>query len=102
MNSRFPVLSIVSLLLRIMGWLAVATGVIFAAYAGMIEPMLPRHSFGAEDAMQIVMGLADVLFGLITVALGEVIRVFVAIEQNTRVTAEFLAMMRGGRPAAGP
>ena len=56
-NTKFPVLSTVSNLLRVSGWLVVVAAVLYAVFAGIIEPMLPRHTFGYEDFMQLIAGM---------------------------------------------
>jgi formate-dependent nitrite reductase membrane component NrfD len=88
MNKRFPVLSTVSALLKVVGWLVVVAGVLYAAYEGVIEPNLPSHSFGGEDAFQLISGVVVGLIGLLTVAFSEVIGVLFAIEENTRTKGQ--------------
>lgn len=84
MNPRFPVLSIVSKLLRKFGWAAVALACFYGVKEGIVEPLLPGHRFAEHDAFQFVSGLAGAIVGLIIVAWGEIIGVLFAIEENTR------------------
>lgn len=88
MNKRFPVLSTVSALLRVVGWLLVVGGVLYAAYEGIIEPNLPNHWFGGQDLLQLVSGLGLGLTGPLTVAFSEIIGVLFAIEENTRTNRQ--------------
>lgn len=84
MNERFPVLSTISGFLKVVGWFVVIAAAIFIFYEGIYEPSLPRHRFGVEDTYQIILGLSVWLVGLLTVAFSELIRVILAIEENTR------------------
>lgn len=86
MNKRFPILSIVSLILRIVGGIAVVMGLLFAIIAGIIEPLLPGHAFGQGDGREILLGIITVFSGLLWIAFGEIIGVLFAIEKNTRST----------------
>ena len=87
MNSKFPVLSIVSILIRIIGWLSVLAGLYYCVYQGIIEPNQEGHTFGSQDQIELLSGLVGAFGGLITVAIGEAIGVLFAIEKNTRKTA---------------
>ncbi|MCH7959710.1 MAG: hypothetical protein IID08_06250 [Candidatus Hydrogenedentes bacterium] len=84
MNEKFPVLSTVSSILKLVGWFGVFAGALYAVYEGVIEPFLPEHMFGGEDFLQLVVGCGVGVIGLITVAFSEVIGVLFAIEENTR------------------
>ena len=84
MNNRFPVLSIISICLKALGWFAVIYGLYFFVYEGLIEPHLEGHSFSPQDRLQIIQGLSIFVSGLITAAVGEIIGVLFAIEENTR------------------
>lgn len=88
MNKRFPVLSMVSILLKVFGWVVVVAGILYGAYEGVIEPIQPGHRFVNEDALQLMSGLVLSLIGLLTVAFSEVIGVLIAIEENTRTTRQ--------------
>jgi len=84
---KFPVLSFVSLLLLIVGWPLVLAGSYFGIWEGVIEPNLPNHRFANEDIFQLGGGMLALVFGLVLVAIGEVIKVFLAIEKNTRTAS---------------
>ncbi len=83
-NERFPLLSVVSMCMRLAGGLVILVGLYYAAYEGVLEPNLPNHTFTQNDAMQLAGGLLLIVVGLATVALGEIIGVLFAIEENTR------------------
>jgi hypothetical protein len=83
MSPRFPVLSLISVLIRIAGWLAVAAALLFVLYQGVIEPSGKGHEFAAENTVKVVTGLGFAVVGLLVVAWGESIGVLLAIEANT-------------------
>jgi len=85
MNERFPILSLISIILRIIGWIGVLGGLYYFGYEGIIEPNLEGHSFDGKDSMQIIQGLLGIFGGIIAVAFGELIKVLFAIEENTRI-----------------
>ena len=87
MNKHFPVLSLVSFIIRLLGALSVVAGVYFALYEGAIEPNLANHRFSTQDMQQLVSGLGGIVSGLLMVAAGEIIGVLFAIEANTRKSA---------------
>ncbi len=87
MNTRFPVLSFISSLLRLIGWMAVLIGAAYGGYQGIIEPNQPSHAFTPSDLMELGGGVAAIVVGLIIAATGESIGVLFAIEENTRKTA---------------
>ena len=84
MGPNFPVLTFVSKMLRYFGFVVFICGLAYALIAGLLEPLLPRHSYAISDAIEFAAGIAICLFGLITIALGESIGVLFAIEKNTR------------------
>ena len=84
MNSKFPILSFISFILRIVGWIIALGGGYFIVYEGIIEPNQPGHTFGNADKIEIVTGFALILFGLFCAAFSEIIGVMFAIEENTR------------------
>lgn len=73
MNSRFPVLSSVATIIRVLGWLTSAGGVLWIL--GAIQD-------GKNPA--VAAGVGVVILGLLVVAFGESIGVLFAIEENTR------------------
>jgi hypothetical protein len=84
MNKKFPILSIISIIFRIFGWITVLVGIYYFIYQGIIEPNLEGHSFGPQDTVELYSGICAILGGLLSVAFGEVIHVLFAIEENTR------------------
>jgi hypothetical protein len=79
MNDRFLVLSTLSVILRILGWIAVVGGIILFI-AGLASRFGP-------DVGEALTGIVIVFWGFSAVVLGELIGVFFAIEENTRSAA---------------
>lgn len=102
MNTKFPVLTTVSTVLGVTGWLVIIAGVLYAVYEGIVEPHQPGHSFGAGDVIEIAIGMILAVGGLIVVAFSEVIGVLFAIEENTRAraTASATEVQVKGRPGS--
>lgn len=87
MNKRFPVLSTVAYMLRIVGWLTVACGIIV---------VIIGFGRGGDYAWLMAgSGLIFNLWGLMTIASGEAIDVLFAIEENTRVACGPVAQAFG-------
>lgn len=86
MNNRFPLLSVLSVIWRILGWLAVGAGVI-ACIAGLVG-RTGHQSWSSEDLLTFALGVFMTFMGLGLVALGEFVGVFFAIEENTHKAAE--------------
>ena len=88
MNRRFPLLSIISVLMRVIGWLYLVPGLLF----WLVIIVLYFTNSGAELRRPVDIGAGAFLtaFGLLLVAAGESIGVFFAIEDNTRAAAEHL------------
>jgi len=84
MNDKFPLLSAISAILRIAGFLLLLPALYYFVYGGIIEPNLPGHGFGQEDLFQLLGGLLGCIIGLGVVAAGEIIGVLFSIEKNTR------------------
>ena len=84
LGARFPLLSTTALALRVFGILLILAGLYVGVWGGVIEPNLPGHGFGTEDYAELFGGMAALLFGLGAVALGEIVGVLLAIEDNTR------------------
>lgn len=91
MNRRFPVLSTVSVVLRVTGWLAMCLALVLFIYglnqtAQLDQSVtLPNSNFQFSYLIAIIIVSVFVgLCGLLTVALGESIGVLFAIEANTR------------------
>lgn len=76
---RYPVLRLISIIMRIVGWICLLVGVI----------TLSRSADSSRYAAMeyITIGGAEILAALITIAIGELIKVLIDIEANTRKTA---------------
>jgi hypothetical protein len=87
-NSRFPALSFFSALLIGIGWAFIVIGILVLAFCAIsLFSSWAATDFGAVLTTAMTFGsvsLALVLAGLFTVIGGESIRVFLAIEANTR------------------
>ena len=84
MNNKFPVLSFVSVVYRIFGFLLLIASLYYFLYEGIVEPRLPNHHFGETDLVELLGGLLGCIISLGLVATGEIIGVLFAIEKNTR------------------
>lgn len=84
MNNKFPVLSFVSVVYRIFGFLLLIASLYYFLYEGIVEPRLPNHCFADTDLFELLGGLLGCIVSLGLVATGEVIGVLFAIEKNTR------------------
>ena len=90
-NSRFPTLIFFSALLIGIGWTLVVIGILLLAFCA-ISLFISSAATGLTAAMASGLGsLALVLTGLFTVTGGESIRVFLAIEENTRAWTTVVA-----------
>jgi len=90
-NSRFPALIFFSALLIGIGWTLVVIGILLLAFCA-ISLFISSAATGLTAAMASGLGsLALVLTGLFTVTGGESIRVFLAIEENTRAWTTVVA-----------
>jgi tellurite resistance protein TehA-like permease len=86
-NSRFPALSFYSALLIGIGWTLIVIGILVLALCAISLFSSSAADFGAVLTTAMTFGLvslAVVLIGLFTATGGESIRVFLAIEANTR------------------
>jgi hypothetical protein len=87
MNRRFPLLSIVSVLMRVIGWLHLLPGLLF--WLIFIISYF-THSPAGTRPLDVAAGAFATVFGLLLVAAGESIGVLFSIEDNTRAAAESL------------
>ena len=88
MNERFPVLSGISLLSRVFGWL-VLLGAPFILISTLTsgKPVAELNLLVPEDQSKVavLIGCGFLVLGaLFAIALGELVAVFFAIEANTR------------------
>lgn len=92
MRGRFPVLRVLSAVLRAVGWIlalfavAYLAGEVVTALAAPPETslILPRAVTTGIAVVRLAVGIFGLVFGLIAAALGEALRVLLAIEENTR------------------
>ena len=94
-GDKFPVLTAMAMFLRIIGWLAVAGGLLLAVFQvfpwivciGSVSKQVQPGGFGAASCGVAVFILAPMLgsfaIGFCLIAFGETIGVFRAIEGNT-------------------
>ena len=93
-NPRFPALSFFSALLIGIGWTLIAIGILVLAFCAINLFSSSAADFGAVLTTAMTFGLVSlalVLIGLFTVTGGESIRVFLAIEENTRAWTTVVA-----------
>ena len=88
MSKKFPVLSFLSVLIRLFGVILLLVGIYYCIYGGIIEPIQHHHEFYPNDAMQLIGGIVALFFGIISLIVGESIDVLLAIEANTRHSVE--------------
>lgn len=87
MNSRFPVLSVFSVVLRVLGWLVLAGGIISSLIQiADLMKCLPNNC--SVNIPWLIQNVALLVMGAITVVIGEAIGVVFAIEGNTRRLVE--------------
>jgi hypothetical protein len=87
-NSQFPALSFFSALLIGIGWALIVIGILVLAFCAIsLFSSSTATDFGTVLTTAMTFGLVSlalILTGLFTVTGGESIRVFLAIEANTR------------------
>jgi hypothetical protein len=82
--TSFPILTFLSSVYRIVGFLMLLPSLYYFIYEGMIEPNMQNHRFGSGDLSELLGGLLGCLIALGVIASGEMIRVMLSIEHNTR------------------
>jgi hypothetical protein len=88
MNKRFPLLSVLSIIFRVVGWiLFIAGGLYFIASLGAL---FSGQSGAAGALFGLPLTLSMTITGLAMIFSGEMVRIFFAIEDNTRAAAEHL------------
>lgn len=86
MYPRFPILSFFSVVLRVLGWLVLAGGLISSLKQAIaLAKCLPDCSVNIPWLLQ---NVALLLTGVIVIVIGELIGVAFSIEKNTYKTAE--------------
>jgi hypothetical protein len=88
MNPRFPLLSSIAVVLAWLGWLLLGLGVIL-----LLIVCIGYFTQNHFAAMTAIIGGVLTWFGVMCVAIGESIRVFFAIEENTNASSKSLAEM---------
>ena len=93
--NKYTALRFISALLKFFGWCVFVLGAItfvigFVSLAGMSHESdaISLGFSGAGGIMGVTIGVSVMIFGLISVAFGEIIRVFMDIEANTRLVAK--------------
>lgn len=88
-TARFPLLMFYSTVLEIIGWTAIFVGGVVALVAlSVILLHLPDSIDRDLAAFDLLPGGIGLLFaGVVSGAIAELLRVFLAIEKNTRATA---------------
>lgn len=90
MNPRFPILSFFSIILRVLGWLVLAGGLIsLLRQAVALAKCLPDCSV---DIPWLLQNIGLLLTGVIVIVIGELIGVAFSIEKNTHKMAEAIEM----------
>jgi len=85
MNKKFPVLKSISDILKIFGYILLIVGFFYLfLYEGIIDPNSKNHHFTSTDMIQLQAGIGVTFISLIIIAFCELIKVFLAIEKNTR------------------
>ena len=107
MAKRFRALRLLALLYQILAWMALVGGVlvaIFAVILGVVSgraggpspmvadfPLLNRAvGLAAGIVVAFIIVLAGIIYFVLLYAMSEVIRLGLAIEQNTRETAQYI------------
>jgi hypothetical protein len=87
MNRRFPLLSLVSVVMRVIGWLYLLPA-LFIWLLVIISYF--RHGPAGVETTAVAAAAFATVCGLLLVAAGESIGVLFSIEDNTRAAAEHL------------
>jgi len=96
LNKRFPLLSLMSYVWRVLGWLMTAGGLF-----SVVSIIFGHGDYWSDtDVVQFVMAVGVLVMGLGLVAVGEMVGVFFTIEENTRRTADQTAQLSAEVPAA--
>jgi hypothetical protein len=94
MQSRFPMLSLVTGVLKVTGWILLAVAAI-GLLMSLVDATKTGHTFNVGDMAQVGMSSWGIVSALGVVAFSEVIGVVLAIEANTRQTAEHTTVAAG-------
>lgn len=95
MNHRFPLLSALSVTLRVVGGLLVLAGITVAIIWGISEFTSEEYQYdGKWDSAGLRIAIEMFVAGLVSVGSGESTLIFIAIEDNTRRAANALEKAR--------
>lgn len=121
MEKKFRILRIIGTLWKVLAWVALVGGILLSLGillggvlgSGGTIPFLFRQEMATPAALRIVYGIggfiisliASIVYFLILYAVGELIYLLLAIEENTRRTRQLMEDSAGtgtGRPASPP
>jgi len=100
-TQRFPVLEGMAKFWRVGGWITMITGVVLAIFT-IGDALSSNYGWREWHTFQIIVSAGLLFVGTILVAIGEFVGVFLAIEANTRQTAELLGGGQSDMPTAHP
>jgi len=107
MEQRFTALRVIAVVFKVLAWITLILGLLGAMslFALGVRPgpfgraALPRMmNAGLIGAFSVA--IMTVIYFLLLYAAGDSIYLFLAIEENTRATAQYLAQSRGPTPSA--
>ncbi len=108
MKQRFIALRIIAVVFKVLAWITLILGLLgaiglfawglrLASFAG--APLPRMMNAGLVGALSVA--FMAVVYFLLLYAAGDSIHLFLAIEENTRATAQYLGQGRGPTPPAG-
>ena len=118
MNKRFPILRILGTLWKVLAWIALVGGILLSLGAlvvgilgsgSFLLRLLGQDTVAVPGTMGVVAGVVALLLGLVVTviyalilyAVGDLIHLLLALEENTRHTTQL--MQQAARPRAeGP
>jgi hypothetical protein len=98
MNKRFPLLSIISIVMRVVGWVLLVPATI--KFIAALVSLSDRSASFALLSLPFAAGIAATGFAMIFT--GEIVCVFFAIESHTRRTADMLEFARADERQSSP
>lgn len=108
MEQKFTSLRVIAVIFKVLAWITLILGLLgaIALFAMGTRPglfrgaPLPRVAMGGGLIGAITVAVVAVIYFLFLYAAGDGIYLFLAIEENTRATARYLAQGRGPTPPA--
>lgn len=82
MKNEYPMLPVASLVLEVIGGIVILAGLYYFVYEGLIEPFQQGHRFTSGDKLDLIIGGALILIGLIGFVVGETSKVVLAIREK--------------------